>query len=141
MAENAGDDLLRLHHVGYIVANIEQTIDSFVKSVNGVWNGAIFHDPIQKVRVTFIDTPGTTVQIELVEPADQASPVSAFLAAGGGLHHVCYEVQDCDRTLTKMRERKAMIVRRPKPAVAFGGRKIAWAITAEKLLIELLEVG
>jgi methylmalonyl-CoA/ethylmalonyl-CoA epimerase len=139
LPETASDDLLRLHHVGYVVANIEQTIESFVKSVNGGWNESIFYDPIQKVRVTFIDTPGTSVQIELVEPANEQSPVRAFSASGGGLHHLCYEVDDCDRTLAKMRERKAMIVRRPKPAVAFGGRKIAWAITAEKLLIELLE--
>jgi methylmalonyl-CoA/ethylmalonyl-CoA epimerase len=81
------------------------------------------------------------VQIELVAPADDGSPVQAFLAAGGGLHHLCYEVMDCERALRTVRERKGMIVRRPKPAVAFGGRKIAWAVTAEKLLIELLEAG
>jgi methylmalonyl-CoA/ethylmalonyl-CoA epimerase len=135
------DDLLRLHHVGYVVGGIEETVSSFVKSVNGSWDGSVFHDPIQKVKVTFIETPGTTVQIELVAPADEASPVRAFLAAGGGLHHLCYEVNNCERALRTVREKNGMIVRRPKPAVAFGGRKIAWAITAEKLLIELLEVG
>lgn len=136
-----GDDFLRLHHVGYVVASIDHAISSFVKSVNGSWNGSVFHDPIQKVRVTFIDTPGTTVQIELVEPADDVSPVRAFLGSGGGLHHLCYEVYDCERTLRLIRERDGMIVRRAKPAVAFGGRKIAWAITAEKLLVELVETG
>ncbi len=135
------DDLLRLHHVGYVVGSIDETVASFTTSVNGSWNGSVFLDPIQKVRVTFIDTPGTTVQVELVEPAADASPVRAFLATGGGLHHLCYEVHDCERALRLVRERNGLIVRRPKPAVAFGGRKIAWAITAEKLLIELLEVG
>lgn len=137
----AGDDFLKLHHVGYVVASIDRTVSSFVKSVNGSWNGLVFHDPIQKVMVTFIDTPGTTVQIELVEPADKASPVGTFLASGGGLHHLCYEVHDCERTLRLIRERDGMIVRRAKPAVAFGGRKIAWAITAEKLLVELVETA
>jgi len=134
-------DLLRLHHVGYVVADIAEIVTSFVKSVNGFWSGVIFHDPIQKVKVTFIDTPGTTVQIELVAPADEVSPVRTFLSSGGGLHHLCYEVTNCERALGAIRDKKGMIVRRPKPAVAFGGRKIAWAITAEKLLIELLEVG
>jgi hypothetical protein len=32
-----------------------------------------------------------------------------------------------------------MIVRRPKPAVAFDGRRIAWVLTPENLLVELLE--
>lgn len=140
MSEPA-DDFLRLHHVGYVVASIDHTVASFAKSVNGSWNGSVFHDPIQRVRVTFINTPGTGVQIELVEPADDASPVRAFLGNGGGLHHLCYEVHDCERTLRLIRERDGMVVRRAKPAVAFGGRRIAWAITAEKLLVELVETG
>jgi methylmalonyl-CoA/ethylmalonyl-CoA epimerase len=138
--ESGRNDLLRLHHVGYVVSSIDQTIESFTESVNGSWDGAVYHDPIQKVRVTFIDTPGTRVQIELVEPDGEQSPVRAFLAAGGGLHHLCYEVHDCEQALAKVRDRKGMIVRRPKPAVAFQGRRIAWAITAEKLLIEFLEI-
>ena len=139
--DDLNDDLLRLHHVGYVVASIDETVTSFTKSVNGAWDGSIFDDPIQKVKVTFINTPGTNVQIELVEPADDASPVRAFLKSGGGLHHLCYEVRNCERMLQTIRDRKGMIVRRAKPAVAFGGRNIAWAITAEKLLIELLEIG
>lgn len=133
--------LSKLHHVGYVVGNIDQTVQSFVASVNGSWDGAVYHDPIQKVRVTFIGTPGTSVQIELVEPADEGSPVRAFLANGGGLHHLCYEVDDCEAALRQVREKNGLVVRRPKPAVAFEGRKIAWAITAEKLLIELLEAS
>ncbi len=77
--------------------------------------------------------------MELVEPASEKSPVRAFLEKGGGLHHLCYEVQDCEESLRHLRNCGAMIVSRAKPAVAFEGRRIAWALTAEKLLIELLE--
>jgi methylmalonyl-CoA/ethylmalonyl-CoA epimerase len=52
---------------------------------------------------------------------------------------VCYEVADLEEQLVEFRSRSALIVKRPKPAVAFGGRRIAWLITSEKLLIELLE--
>jgi hypothetical protein len=38
-----------------------------------------------------------------------------------------------------MKSRGALIARRPKPAVAFEGRRIAWMLTAEKMLVELLE--
>jgi len=38
-----------------------------------------------------------------------------------------------------MRSRGALLARPPKPAVAFAGRSIAWVITPEKLLVELLE--
>jgi methylmalonyl-CoA/ethylmalonyl-CoA epimerase len=107
--------------------------------MNGVWDRKISLDPNQRVKITFLKCPGTEVLIELVEPAEEKSPVRAFLERGGGLHHLCYEVKDCDAALRIMRQRKAMLVKRPNPAVAFGGRRIAWVLTAEKLLLEFLE--
>ena len=130
---------LRLHHVGFVVSNIESAREDFARSLNACSKSEIFHDPIQRVKVTFLSTQESDSQIELVEPASDDSPVRAFLERGGGLHHLCYEVEDCEAALASIRERRGMIVRRPRPAVAFEGRKIAWALTAEKLLIEFLE--
>jgi methylmalonyl-CoA/ethylmalonyl-CoA epimerase len=61
--------------------------------------------------------------------------VSAFLKKGGGLHHLCYELNDLESHLQEMRARKAIVLRPPKPAVAFEGRRMAWVLTAEKLLL------
>ncbi|MBV9157905.1 MAG: VOC family protein [Acidobacteriaceae bacterium] len=133
-------DFLRLHHIGYVVNNIETTMIGFARSLNGVWDQEIFSDPIQKVRVAFLSPPGSEAQIELVQPEWETSPVRAFLERGGGLHHLCYEVEDCKNSLSAMHERGGTILRNPKPAVAFGGRRIAWALTAEKLLLEFLEI-
>ena len=52
------------------------------------------------------------------------------------LHHVCYEVADLEQELADFRPRGAVIAKRPKPVVAFAGRRIAWLITVEKLLVE-----
>ena len=80
--------------------------------------------------------------IELVEPAGEDSPVFRFLSErGGGLHHLCYTVGNLDDEIARMKRAGSMAVRRPKPAVAFGGRKIAWMLTPERLLVELLEAG
>jgi methylmalonyl-CoA/ethylmalonyl-CoA epimerase len=130
---------LRLHHVGFVVANIEQAMPGFLRSLAARWDEQIFHDPLQKVKVAFLTTRVEDPQIELVEPAGEDSPVLRFLQQGGGLHHVCYEVADLEQQLAEFRSRGAVIAKRPKPAVAFGGRRIAWVITAEKLLVELLE--
>ena len=132
---------LRFHHVGFVVASIEQAMPGFVRSMAALWDGRVIHDPLQKVKVAFLTTRAEDPQIELVEPAGEDSPVSGFLARGGGLHHVCYEVGDLGGQLDEFRSRGAVIAKRPKPAVAFGGRRIAWVITAEKLLVELLEEG
>jgi len=131
---------LRLHHVGFVVASIEAAAPGFARSMGAEWDGQIIHDPLQKVRVIFLTTRAGDPQIELIEPAGEDSPVLRFLQEkGGGLNHVCYEVDDLEKELAEFRSRGAIIAKRPKPAVAFGGRRIAWVVTAEKLLVELLE--
>lgn len=130
----------RMHHVGYVVGNIDSAVQGFLKSLSATWDGVVFEDPIQKVKVTFLSTGPSDTQIELVEPSAPDAPVRKFLNdTGGGLHHVCYEIGDLDRELSGTRARGGLIARRPAPAVAFGGRRIAWILTAEKLLVELLE--
>jgi methylmalonyl-CoA/ethylmalonyl-CoA epimerase len=131
---------LSFHHVGFVVASIAGTVEGFVRSLAAQWDGCIYEDPHQKVKVTFLVTRPGDPQIELVEPATDDSPVMRFLREkGSGLHHVCYEVDDLERAMGGMKLSGAMIARRPKPAIAFQGRRIAWMLTAEKLLVELLE--
>ena len=50
--------------------------------------------PEHGVTVVFITLPNT--KIELLEPLGEASPIAAFLAKNpmGGMHHICYEVDD-----------------------------------------------
>ncbi|WP_292378638.1 methylmalonyl-CoA epimerase, partial [Mesorhizobium sp.] len=50
--------------------------------------------PEHGVTVVFVDVGNT--KIELLEPLGDASPIAAFLAKNpsGGMHHVCYEVDD-----------------------------------------------
>jgi methylmalonyl-CoA/ethylmalonyl-CoA epimerase len=108
--------------------------------MGATWDGSIYADPLQKVKVAFLVTRPGEPQIELVEPLGPDSPVSRFLGErGGGLHHLCYEVDDLERHMAEMKSRGALIAKRPKPAVAFGGRPIAWMLTAERLLLEFLE--
>ena len=131
---------LRLHHVGFVVSSIEARMPGFARSMWAGQCSQCFEDPLQKAKVAFLTTRPGDAQIELVEPLGEDSPVQRFLRqTGGGLHHLCYEVADLEEELAAFRSRGAVIAKRPKPAAAFGGRRIAWVITAEKLLVELLE--
>jgi methylmalonyl-CoA/ethylmalonyl-CoA epimerase len=137
---SASDNRLAFHHVGYVVQSIEATAPALAKSLDLDWDTHIYHDPLQQVRVSFFrpasrDDP----MIELVEPIGDKSPVAGFLKRGGGLHHVCYEVICLEKQLDWVRGNHDLIVRAPQPAVAFGGRRIAWVYTRTKLLIEYLE--
>jgi methylmalonyl-CoA/ethylmalonyl-CoA epimerase len=134
---------LRLHHIGFVVRRIEKQAQDVADSTLSSWDAKIFHDPLQKVRVTFLQAPRPgDAQIELLEPAADDSPIQKFLEKGGGLHHLCYEVPDLDAHLKRVLHQRAggaLLVKPPLPAVAFENRRIAWIYTRQKLLLEFLE--
>lgn len=129
-----------LHHLGFVVASISAVAEEFAASMSAHWDGVITHDPIQRVRVAFLSPADSRNPVfELIEPASDVSPVSNFLKKRGGLHHVCYEIDDLESGLGDARDAGLAIVAAPAPAVAFAGRRIAWVCSRNRLLVELLE--
>ncbi len=131
---------MKIHHTGVVVRNIQEHFTRYLEPLmRGYLVGPVIHDPLQKVNVAFIEFEQGC--IELVEPASTDSPVQAFATAqAAGFHHICFELDDLDARLGALRETGCVIVSAPKPAVAFGGRRICFVVTRDRLLWELLEV-
>lgn len=129
------------HHVGFVVPSIQEVAERFAESVGfDRWSGEIIHDPLQSVRVTFLrNDQSAALALELIEPAGHESPVGRFLQRGGGLHHLCQEVDNLEAQMELSWSLGGKIVKPPLPAVAFRGRRVVWVYTAERLLIEYLE--
>lgn len=130
-----------LHHVGLVVPSIRAVASRFAASTATQWDGEVIHDPLQGVRVAFFRSlrSASDPLLELVEPADEQSPVVSFLRRGGGLNHLCYQVASVRAELDNCRSYGATIVRQPLPAAAFNGRLIGWVYTPDRLLIEYLQ--
>jgi len=112
----------RFHHTGFVVASIADVIESFCLSVDGGNFSQTRHDPVQRVRVAFIyPRRSTDPSLELVEPAGPGSPVERFLERGTGCTMLCYEVEGLDEAVRNASARGLVTIRRPQPAVAFGG--------------------
>ena len=79
--------------------------------------------------------------LELISPLGEDSPINGYLAKGIGAYHVCYEVAVLADALAGLRARGCLVIGNPVPAVAFGGRKIAWCYTPTNQLVELVERG
>jgi methylmalonyl-CoA/ethylmalonyl-CoA epimerase len=77
--------------------------------------------------------------IELIAPASADSPVSLDRRKGGGLNHLCYETNNIERQVEESVRRGGMLTREISPAVAFGGRRIAFVFFLELGLIEFVE--
>jgi methylmalonyl-CoA/ethylmalonyl-CoA epimerase len=104
----------RLNHVGVATPSIEVSI-AFYRDVMGAEAiGVPFDLPPQGVRVCFVDTPNS--QIELIEPLGEASPLHSFLAKNpaGGQHHVCFEVPDVHAAKAEMESKGARVLGEPR---------------------------
>ena len=130
---------MKLHHLGIVVSSIEEASVWWEEVAKFEMVSEITLDPIQDVRVQFFESDGE-FRIELIEPVSESSPVSRFLEKdGGGLYHQCFEVEDLDGVLEQWRSAGAFIVKGPEAAAALDMRRIAFLITPDRLMVELLE--
>jgi len=131
---------IKLHHFGYVVISINAVAKDFARSLGLRWDGCIVHDPLQTVYVSFLHpvVAGNPV-MELVQPEGDDSFVRSFCNRGGGLHHICYEVDRLEAQLQRARRNGDLVARAPMPAMAFDCRRVAWVYTKNKLLLEYLE--
>lgn len=131
--------MLKLHHLGIIVENIEQAITDY-KLINDNFSIILKEDVKQQlVKIALIKDEVFT--LEFVEPLSPKSPVYNFSFKGGGLHHLCYETDDIEQYLEKY---KAEIKIVKNLGEGFLGLKTAFFVPRkrqEKInLIELVEI-
>ena len=117
--------LFKLRHIGYLVRDLSEA-SIFRDRFGYVIEGDIVEDPVQTAYIQMIRQPGSASVIELVVPMGPESKLTRALAKGGGLHHLCYEVDDMSRACDHLRDQGMLALSDPVPAVAFDGRWIAW---------------
>lgn len=130
----------RLHHVGVAVPDVRAAAEPYTAAMEMIPLGAVVRDEVQRVDLLFLgDSGGGGIALELVAPYSEESPIAGHLLRGIGAYHSCYEVDDIATALVGLRDARFRILSEPVPAVAFGGRSIAWVVAPSRHLIELLE--
>ena len=99
---------MKLHHIGIVVKNIQESLGELTKYLDFESTTVPSLVGSQKVNICFLKT--NNVFLELIEPAEENSPVSDFIKKGGGFHHLCFEVDDIHLELEKMKKNGARIV-------------------------------
>lgn len=99
----------RLNHVAIAVPDLAAGIATY-RDVLGANVSAPEAMPEHGVTVVFVELPNT--KIELLEPLGENSPIAAFLSKSpaGGIHHVCYEVDDIIAARDQMNEQGARVL-------------------------------
>ncbi|MEO9338005.1 methylmalonyl-CoA epimerase [Mesorhizobium sp. SB112] len=98
--------------------------------------------PEHGVTVVFIETGNT--KIELLEPLGEGSPIAAFLEKNpsGGMHHVCYEVEDIIASRDRLKAAGARILGDGEPKIGAHGKPVLFLHPKDFLgtLVELEQV-
>ena len=113
---------MRLHHIGIVVNKISDSLKEISKYLEFREVGIPTNIGSQKVNVCFLDL-GTS-KIELIEPIGKDSPVLNFSNKGGGIHHLCFEVDDLPSTIAEMTKKGATLL--VSPVNGFEDRLIAF---------------
>ena len=104
----------RLNHVGVATPSIENSVAMYRDLMGATVVREPFDLPAQGVRVCFIDTPNS--QIELIEPLGESSPIHNFLAKNpaGGQHHICFEVPEIHAARDEFLAKGARVLGEPR---------------------------
>ena len=130
--------MLTFDHIGIACRDISKTQLFYI--AQGYTATPAVEDPIQHVRISFLDKPGAP-RLELLEPLDDESPVLRTLSAVGvSPYHMCYSVKDIDEAIKSLRSsQRFILVSGPVPACAMNNRRVAFLFQKNTGLIELVE--
>ena len=80
--------------------------------------------PEHGVTTVFVALPNT--KIELLEPLGENSPIAKFLErnADGGIHHICYEVDDLIAARDQLKAQGARVLGDGNPKIGAHGKPV-----------------
>ncbi len=113
----------RLNHVAIAVPNLDAAIATY-RNALGATVSKPQAEPDHGVTVVFVELPNT--KIELLEPLGEGSPIQAFLDKNpsGGMHHVCYEVDDIIGARDRLTAEGARVLGSGEPKIGAHGKPV-----------------
>jgi methylmalonyl-CoA/ethylmalonyl-CoA epimerase len=129
---------MQLDHVCIAVRSIESAIAKVTSILGYRASTQRVTNSRQKVNVVFLSKPGS-IDIKLIEPATEDSPLWAALRKGEGLHHLCFRTDDTTAALQELTGRGLRVLSQPAPGEAFNDHLIAFGYAGCGLNIELID--
>jgi len=132
----------RVNHIAIAVPDVAVAAAQWA-SMLGAECSAAQDLPEHGVHIVFVTAPNT--KVELMQPIGEASPISAFLARNpdGGMHHICYEVDDIIAARDKLIGEGARVLGDGQPKTGAHGNPVLFLHPKDfcGTLIELEQVG
>src|SRR5574340_1253142 len=114
--------ITKINHVAIAVSEIDSAL-TFWRDALGLQVDHIEDVPSQKSTVVFMPTGDS--EGELVKPTSDDTGVAKFIAEkGGGMHHLCFEVDDIDGMLAELKAKGVRLIN--ETALELPGRKMGF---------------
>lgn len=113
----------RLNHIAIAVPDLEAATTTYRDTL-----GAAVSQPLDQpdhgVTVVFVELPNA--KIELLHPLGADSPIAKFLerSPSGGIHHVCYEVDDILAARDRLQSQGARVLGDGEPKIGAHGKPV-----------------
>ncbi|HVT56599.1 MAG TPA: methylmalonyl-CoA epimerase [Xanthobacteraceae bacterium] len=113
----------RLNHVAIAVTDLDAAAKIYSNTLGAEVSEAV-PQPDHGVTTIFINLPNT--KIELLAPLGENSPIAKFLERNpdGGIHHICYEVEDIKKARDQMKARGARVLGDGEPKIGAHGKPV-----------------
>ena len=113
----------RLNHVAIAVPDLEAATTTYRDTLGAT----VSEQKVEQehgVTVVFVELPNT--KIELLHPLDENSPIASFLNKNpsGGMHHICYEVDDIIQARDQMKSEGARVLGDGEPKIGAHGKPV-----------------
>ena len=113
----------RLNHVAIAVPDLAAATAQY-RDVLGATVSEPLAQPDHGVTVVFVELPNT--KIELLHPLGEDSPIANYLERNpaGGMHHICYEVDDILGARDKLKSEGARVLGGGEPKIGAHGKPV-----------------
>jgi methylmalonyl-CoA/ethylmalonyl-CoA epimerase len=113
----------RLNHVAIAVHDIAAASAVYRDTLGATVSAAV---PLEEHGVTTVFVTLPNARIELLEPLGAASPIAKFLERNpdGGVHHVCYEVDDIISARDRLKAEGARVLGDGEPRIGAHGKPV-----------------
>ncbi|MAT43804.1 MAG: methylmalonyl-CoA epimerase [Anaerolineaceae bacterium] len=128
----------KINHIAIAVSDIDSSL-GFWRDALGLKVDHIEDVPSQKSKVVFM--PVGDSEVELVNPTSADTGVAKFIEKnGGGMHHLCFEVDDIDEMLSELKAKNVRLIN--ETALELPGRKMAFIHpkSTNGVLVELYQI-
>lgn len=132
----------RLNHVAIAVPDLQAAAAQYGDTF-GAKVGPPQDEPEHGVTVVFVELPNT--KIEFLYPLGENSPIAGFLEKNpaGGIHHICYEVDDIIAARDKLKADGARVLGTGEPKIGAHGNPVLFLHPKDfnGTLVELEEIS